>query len=103
MVFLKNGTTDFQNSAPFEREACLYMTINENFEHFQYLNFENFFSVVSEPLIKSWFDVPTTQMPVFILFVNAGVLSDGGVSLWVSLNGPYDSNLFTLFKKWCFQ
>ena len=30
----------FQNSPPFERLACFYVTISGNFEHFQYLNFE---------------------------------------------------------------
>ena len=31
---------DFQYSPPFERSACLYVTITGNFERFQYLNFE---------------------------------------------------------------
>ena len=35
--------------------------------------FESFVSVY-EPLIKSWFDVPTTEMSIFILFVSDGVL-----------------------------
>ena len=34
---------DFQNSSPFERSACFYVTINENFERFQYFNFETDF------------------------------------------------------------
>ena len=34
--------------------------------------FENFVSEY-EPLLKSWLDVPTTQMYIFILFVGAGV------------------------------
>ena len=29
----------------------------------------------------SWFDVPTTQMPTFLLFPSAGVLFDGAFSL----------------------
>ena len=29
-----------QNSPPFERLACFYVTISGNFERFQYLNFE---------------------------------------------------------------
>ena len=33
-----------------------------------------------EPLTKSFFDVWTTQMSVFILFVSAGVLFEGGFS-----------------------
>ena len=35
-VLLKNGTRDFQNSPPFERSACFYVTIVGNFERFQY-------------------------------------------------------------------
>ena len=31
---------DFQNSPLFERSACFYVVISENFEHFQYFNFE---------------------------------------------------------------
>ena len=31
---------DFQNSPPFERSPGFYVTINGNFERFQYLNFE---------------------------------------------------------------
>ena len=46
------------------------------------LFFENFVSVW-EPLIKSWFGVPTTQMPIFLLFVSAGVLFYNAFSLWV--------------------
>ena len=36
-------------------------------------------------LQKSWFDIPTTQMLIFVLSVSAGVLFDGAFSLWVSL------------------
>ena len=39
-VPLKNGTRNFQNSRPFERLACFYVTISGNFERFQYFNFE---------------------------------------------------------------
>ena len=42
-VLLKNGTKDFPNSPPFERSACFYMTISENFKRFQYFNFETDF------------------------------------------------------------
>ena len=31
--------------------------------------------------MKSRFDVPTTQMPVFVFFVSAGALFDGAFSL----------------------
>ena len=33
--------------------------------------------------MKSWFVVPTTQMPIFVLFVSAGVSFDGAFSMWV--------------------
>ena len=48
------------------------------------LFFKNFVSV-QEPLIKSWFDVPTTQIPILALFVSTAVLLDGVFSLRVSL------------------
>ena len=32
----KKGTRDFQNSPPFERSACFYVTISESFKRFQY-------------------------------------------------------------------
>ena len=44
------------------------------------LFFLNFVSVY-EPLIKSLFDVPTTQMVIFILFVSTLVLFKGAFSL----------------------
>ena len=31
---------DFQNSPPFERSACFYVTISGNFERFQRFDFE---------------------------------------------------------------
>ena len=37
-------------------------------------------------LIKSWFVVPTTQIPMFAHFVSAQVSFYGAFSLWVSLN-----------------
>ena len=48
------------------------------------LFFRNFVSVY-EPLVKSWFDVSTTQMTILIVFVSAGVLFERIYSLWVSL------------------
>ena len=42
-VLLKNGTRDFQNSPPFERSACFYVSISESFKRFQYFNFETNF------------------------------------------------------------
>ena len=39
MGSFKNGTRDFRNRPPFERSACFYVTINRNFERFQYFNF----------------------------------------------------------------
>ena len=42
-VDLKNDARNFQNSPPFERLACFYVTISGNFERFQYFNFETNF------------------------------------------------------------
>ena len=44
--FLKTGTRNFQNSPEFERSACFYVTISENFEDFQY--FSKIFNRFSE-------------------------------------------------------
>ena len=59
IVLLKDDTRDFQNSPPFERSACFYVTISENFEHFQYFNFEtdfleneNFFQKTGVPFFS---------------------------------------------------
>ena len=53
-VLLKSSTKNFQNSPPFERLACFYLTTTENFEHFQYfeINFlknENLFQKTGLP------------------------------------------------------
>ena len=38
--FLSQHTRDFQNSPLFERSTCFCVTINGNFERFQYFNIE---------------------------------------------------------------
>ena len=50
---------DFQNSPPFERSACFYMTIIKNFKRFQYFNFgtyflgnKNFFQKTGDPFFS---------------------------------------------------
>ena len=39
----KNSTRDFQNSLPFEKSACFYVTVTGNFKRFQHFNFETDF------------------------------------------------------------
>ena len=39
-VLLKSGGRYFQNTPLFERSACFYVTICENFKRFQQFNFE---------------------------------------------------------------
>ena len=41
--------------------------------------------IQKEPFVKSWFDIQTTQMSIFILLVSTGVILEGAFSLWVSL------------------
>ena len=48
------------------------------------LFFEDFVTV-QESLIKIWFDLLKTQMPILVLVVSAGVLFDCAFSLRVSL------------------
>ena len=54
------------------------MDLSQRTQIFQSLPyfFENVVSV-QEPLIKSWFNIPTAQMSISVLFVSAGVLFDG--------------------------
>ena len=35
---LKNGNRNFQNSPPFKRSACFYVTTTGDFERFQFLS-----------------------------------------------------------------
>ena len=41
--FSKSATRDFQNSPPFERLACFYVTVTGDFQRFQYFNTETSF------------------------------------------------------------
>ena len=45
--------------------------------------------------MKSLFNVPTTQMAIFVLFASVVVLFDGAFSLWVSLPGAIFPIFFT--------
>ena len=56
-VFLTKSTRYFQNSPPFKRSPCFYMTIMRNFERFQYFNFktdflENAFQKTGVPFLS---------------------------------------------------
>ena len=61
----KNGTRDFQNSPPFERWACFYVTTSESLKRFQYFNFETNFLENENLFQKTWrtvFLVGTTKI-----------------------------------------
>ena len=49
----KNGIRGFQNSHPFERSACFYVTISGNFKCFQCFNFEKDFLENENPFQKT--------------------------------------------------
>ena len=53
-VLLKNGTRHFQNRNPFERLACFYVIISEDFERLKYFNFETDFLVNENLFLKDW-------------------------------------------------
>ena len=53
-VLLKKRTRDFRNSPPFERSACFYVTICENFKRFQYFNIETDFLENKNIFQKTW-------------------------------------------------
>ena len=65
----------------------------------QLLFFKNFVSVL-EPLIKSWFNVPTTQMSIFIVFESVRALFEGIFFILSILKCR--QNLVSLLKKVCF-
>ena len=55
----------FQNSPPFERSACFYLTICESFKRFQYFNFETNFLKKTKTFFKKLeyrFLVETTKI-----------------------------------------
>ena len=54
------------------------------------------FTLLQEPLLKSWSIVPTTQIFIFQHFVSAWVLFGGTFSLWVSLNHFFTSVIFPM-------
>ena len=61
----KLGTRDFQNSPPFERTACFYVTISESFKCFQYFDFETNFLEIENLFQKTGeylFLVETTEI-----------------------------------------
>ena len=59
-ILLKSGARNFQNSPPFERLACFYVTATGNFECFHYFIFEtnflkneNLFQKTGVPFLSS--------------------------------------------------
>ena len=54
LVFLKIVTRDFQNSPPFDRPACFYVTMTGNFKYFQYFNYETDFLENQNLFQKNW-------------------------------------------------
>ena len=69
-VRLKASTRDFQNSHPFERSACFYVTISDSFQHFQYFNFEtnfpeneNFFEKLEHRFLVEITKIENTSFP----------------------------------------
>ena len=57
-ILLKSGIRDFQNSPPFQRSACFYVTVCGNFDRFRYFNLETYF-LENENLL------PKTGLPLF--------------------------------------
>ena len=99
-VLLKNSTRDFQNIPPLERSACFYVTISENFEHFQYFNFR--FSRKRKLFSKNWSTV--FQLNALILKRHHFYTKQIGQQLQ---NGPITENgvlpVTTFFLKVLFQ
>ena len=100
---------DFQNSSPFERSACFYITISGNFEHFRYFNFEidflendNLFQKTGVPFF-SWVEsakIENASFPYKIAISEANVKTNRMVSTkWASRKErSFASNNFIFLK-----
>ena len=101
-VFLKNGTRDFQNSPPFVRSACFYVTISGNFKRFQYCSFEKDFLENENLSSKNWGTV--FQLKALRLQMNyfhqeyqrASILNDEYKSGSITKNGGLPVTTFFL-------
>ena len=99
-VLLKNSTRDFQNSSPFEKSACFYVTIIGNFEHFQYFNFETNFPE-NENLFKKLeyhFLVESTKIENTSFLHKATITEAKVKAMFVTT----DAHIHTFCKRWNF-
>ena len=101
----------FQNSQPFERSACFYVMINENFEHFQYFNFEtdfleneNFFQKLEYCFLVERIKIEKASFPYKTAISEANVKTNRMVSTkWTyHKERSFASNYF-IFLKILFQ
>ena len=98
-VVLKNSTKDLQNSPPFEKLACFYMTITENFKRFQYFNFEtdflekeNQFKKLEYRVLVECTKIENASFPYKTALSEVNVKTNRTVT-----------TKWTYHKKWCFS
>ena len=65
----------YQNSPPFERSACFYVTLSESFKRFQYFKFE------------------TNFLENENLFQKTGILFEIEIEILTALNGDFKMDL----------
>ena len=107
----KKQYQDFQNSPPFERSACSYVTISENLKRFQQLNFETdflknekFFQKLEYRFLVESTRIENASFP----YKTATSEVNGKTNYMVTTNGPITKNgvlpVTTLFlSKYCFS
>ena len=110
-VLLKRGTRDFQNSPPFERLACFYVTITENFKRFQYFNFEtdfllngNLFQKTGVPFLVESTKIENASFPYKTAILEANVKTNKTVTTkWTSQKERSFASNYLIFLKILFQ
>ena len=106
-ILLKNSTRDFQNSPPFERLACFYVTTTENFDCIYYFIFESNFLKKGRLFQKTWiwFLVQGTKIECAI-FSDKTALPEAnvktnrmGITKWIFHKGrSFASNYFIFLE-----
>ena len=104
-VLLKTSTRDFQNSPPFERSTCFYVTISESFKRFQYFNFETNFLENKNFLVETT-KIESTSFPFKTALSEANVKTNRiATTKWTyhkewSFASSYFIFLENLFEFW---
>ena len=97
-TLLKNDPRDFQNSPPFERSACFYVTTSESFTRFQCLNFETNF--LENRFLVETTEIENTSFPFKIVLSETNVKTNRmATTKWTYPKGwSFASNYFIFLE-----